>query len=104
VDVPAPEAALGTTVTVPTLDGDEEIDVAAGTQPGSVITLRGKGMPTIGRGRRGDQQVVLNVVIPRKLSARQKELLQELRDSLTPANLAEQADESLLSKVKRALR
>jgi DnaJ-class molecular chaperone len=61
-------------------------------------------MPTIGRGRRGDQQVVLNVVIPRNLSARQKELLHELHGSLTPQNLEEQADESLLSKVKRALR
>jgi molecular chaperone DnaJ len=104
VDVPGPSAALGTTVTVPTLDGDEEIEVAAGTQPGTVVTLRGRGMPQIGRSRRGDQQVVLNVVVPRKLSARQKELLQELRESLTPENLEEHADESLLSKVKRALR
>ena len=104
VDVPAPAAALGTRVTVPTLDGDEEIDVPAGTQPGAVVTLRGRGMPTIGRGRRGDQQVVLNVVIPRNLTDRQSELLQELRASLTPENLEEQADESLLAKVKRALR
>ena len=104
VDVPAPAAALGTTVTVPTLDGDEEVEVAPGTQPGSVVTLRGRGMPTIGRGRRGDQQVVLNVVIPRNLSPRQSELLEELRASLTPENLEEQADESLLAKVKRALR
>jgi molecular chaperone DnaJ len=104
VDVPAPAAALGTTVTVPTLDGDEEIKVAAGTQPGTVVTLRERGMPTIGRGRRGDQQVVLNVVIPRNLSPRQNELLEELRASLTPENLEEQADESLLSKVRRALR
>jgi DnaJ-class molecular chaperone len=61
-------------------------------------------MPTIGRGRRGDQQVVLNVVIPRNLSARQSELLEELRESLTAENLEEQAQESLLSKVRRALR
>ena len=80
------------------------MEVAAGTQPGSVVTLRGRGMPTIGRGRRGDQQVVLNVVVPRNLSARQRELLEELRGSLTPENLEEQANESLLSKVKRALR
>ncbi len=104
VDVPAPAAALGTTVTVPTLDGDEQVEVSAGTQPGTVVTLRGRGMPTVGRGRRGDQQVVLNVVIPRNLSGRQKELLEELRESLTPENLEERADESLLSKVKRALR
>jgi len=60
-------------------------------------------MPAIGRGRRGDQQVVLNVVIPRNLTARQSELLEELRTSLTPENMEEQ-EESLLSKVKRALR
>jgi molecular chaperone DnaJ len=104
VDVPAPAAALGTTVSVPTLDGDEDIDVPAGTQPGTVVTLRERGMPTIGRGRRGDQQVVLNVVIPRNLTERQSELLEELRTSLTTENLQEQADESLLSKVRRALR
>jgi molecular chaperone DnaJ len=103
-DVPAPAAALGTKVTVPTLDGEEEIEVPAGTQPGTVVTLRGRGMPTIGRGRRGHQQVVLNVVVPRNLTARQSELLEELRASLTQENLEEQADESLLSKVRRALR
>ena len=82
VDVPAPAAALGTTIAVPTLDGEEEIDVAAGTQPGTVVTLRGRGMPQIGRSRRGDQRVVLNVVVPRNLDARQRELLSELSDSL----------------------
>ena len=95
VDVPAPAAALGTKVTVPTLDGDEEVEVAAGTQPGHGRDAARQGDATVGRGRRGDQQVVLNVVIPRKLSARQRELLEELRESLTPDNLEEQADESL---------
>jgi molecular chaperone DnaJ len=104
VDVPAPAAALGTTVTVPTLDGEEQIKVKPGTQPGTVVTLRERGMPTIGRGRRGDQQVVLNVVVPRNLTPRQSELLEELRASLTEENLEEQVEESLLSKVKRALR
>jgi molecular chaperone DnaJ len=104
VDVPAPAAALGATVTVPTLDGDERVEVAAGTQPGAVVTLRGRGMPTIGRGRRGDQRVVLNVVIPRNLSGRQRELLEELRASLTDENLREPAPESLVGKLKRAFR
>ena len=106
VDVPAPAAALGTTVTVPTLEGEEEVRVEPGTQPGTVVTLRGKGMPTIGRGRSrtGDQQVVLNVVIPRNLTDRQKDLLSELGDSVTEDNLREAAAESLFSKVKRALR
>jgi molecular chaperone DnaJ len=104
VDVPAPAAALGTTVSVPTLEGDEEIEVAPGTQPGTVVTLRGRGMPRIGRRGRGDQQVVLNVVIPRNLTARQRQLLGELRDTLTPENLREAEDESILAKVRRALR
>jgi molecular chaperone DnaJ len=104
VDVPAPAAALGTTVTVPTLDGDERVEVRPGTQPGTIVTLRGRGMPAIGRRGRGDQQVVLNVVIPRNLSARQRELLGELRESLTEENLREVEDESILARVKRALR
>ena len=54
---------------MPTLDGDEELEVEPGTQPGTVVTLRGRGMPRVGRGRAGDQQVVLNVVIPRNLTA-----------------------------------
>ena len=104
VDVAAPAAALGTTVSVPTLDGDEQIDVPAGTQPGTVVTLRGKGMPSIGRRGRGDQQVVLNVVIPRKLTARQRELLDELGESLTEDNLREPADDSIVGKLRRAFR
>ena len=104
VDVPAPAAALGTSVSVPTLDGDEKVEVRPGTQPGTVVTLRERGMPTLGRGRRGDQQVVLNVVIPRNLSGRQRELLEELRGSLTEENLREAEDDSILAKVKRALR
>jgi molecular chaperone DnaJ len=105
VDVPAPAAALGTTVTVPTLEGEQEIEVAPGTQPGEVVTLRGKGMPHVGRrGRLGDQRVVLNVVIPRNLSARQRELLEELRESVTEENLRPLGEESIFSRVKRALR
>jgi molecular chaperone DnaJ len=104
IDVPAPAAALGTTVTVPTLDGEREVEVPAGTQPGTVVTLRGLGMPSLGRGRRGDQRVVLNVVVPRNLTARQRELLDELNASLTEHNLHEPEDESLFHKVRRAFR
>ena len=104
VDIAAPAAALGTTVSVPTLDGEERIDVPAGTQPGTVVTLRGKGMPAIGRRGRGDQQVVLNVVVPRNLSDRQRELLTELHDSLGEDNLREPADESIVGKLRRAFR
>jgi molecular chaperone DnaJ len=104
VDVAAPAAALGTSVTVHTLDGPEEVDVPAGTQPGTVVTLRGKGMPSLGRGRHGDQRIVLNVVVPRNLNARQRELLEELDGSLDERNLTEPESESLLGKVRRAFR
>jgi len=104
VDVAAPDAALGVTVAVPTLDGEEDIDIAAGTQPGTIVTLRGHGMPHIGRDRRGDQRVVLNVVIPRNLDERQRELLAELAGTITEDNLHEPRRESIVDKVRRALR
>jgi molecular chaperone DnaJ len=104
VDVAAPAAALGTTVRAPTLDGDEEIAVPAGTQPGTVVTLKGRGVPSLGRGRRGDQQVVLNVIVPRNLSDEQRDLLERLRDSITDENLHEPANESIVSKLRRVLR
>lgn len=102
LDVPAPLAALGTTLTVPTLEGDEELDVPAGTQPGEIITLRGRGMPVLRRpGIRGDLKVVVDVVVPRRLNAEQRELAQRLADSLTADNL--RGDETLGQKLRRAL-
>jgi molecular chaperone DnaJ len=103
VDLAAPAAALGTTVTVPTLEGDEEIDIPAGTQPGTVVTLRGRGVPSLRTGRRGDQRVVVNVLIPRNLNAEQRRLLEELKATLTEENLREQPeDESIFQRVRRA--
>ena len=102
VDVPAPAAALGTEVSVATLDGEETLRIEPGTQPGTVIDLRGRGMPSLGRRRRGDQRIVVNVVVPRNLSARQRELLDELQDSLGEDNLRGDGDDSLFAKVKRA--
>jgi molecular chaperone DnaJ len=101
VDVPAPGAALGTTIDVPTLDGPVPLEVPSGTQPGETITLAGRGIPPLGRGRTGDLRVVVNVVIPRRLSRRQRELLEELSSSLTDDNLRE--EEGMLAKLKRAL-
>jgi molecular chaperone DnaJ len=104
LDLPAPAAALGTEVTVPTLDGDQRVEIEPGTQPGTIINLKGKGMPSIGRGRRGDQRVVVNVVIPRSLSAEQRKLLQGFADTIGEENLRDPGDESLFARVKRALR
>jgi molecular chaperone DnaJ len=104
VDLPAPAAALGTRIAVPTLDGEEQLEIEPGTQPGTVLTLRGKGMPSLRRGRRGDQRVVVNVVIPRKLSGEQRELLKQFAASLGEENLREDGEESLFARVRRALR
>ena len=101
---PAPAAALGTTVAVPTLDGEEQIEIEPGTQPGAVITLKGRGMPALRRGRSGDQIVVVNVVIPRNLSDEQRGLLERLSATLDERNLAAAHDEGLFAKVKRAFR
>lgn len=73
------EAALGTRVTVPTLEGTETILVAPGTQPSSELTLEGKGFPLLQGGQRGDQIVTVTVEIPRKLSRAQKKLLEEFK-------------------------
>jgi molecular chaperone DnaJ len=101
LDVPAPLAALGATLEVPTLEGSQSVDLPAGTQPGEVLTLRGEGMPSLRRGRRGDLKVVVNVVIPRRLSEEQRQLLEQLRDSLTEENLRSQ--DSMFAKLRRAL-
>ncbi len=102
LDVAAPLAALGTTLPIPTLEGEEDLEIPAGTQPGEVITLRARGMPVLQRpGRRGDLKVVVDVVIPRRLRPEQQELLQQLADSLTEDNL--KGDESLGQKLRRAL-
>src|SRR5215207_5493079 len=101
VDVPAPLAALGTTIDVPTLDGPVPVEVPAGTQPGETIVLRGRGMPPLSRGRTGDLRVVINVAIPRRLTAEQRDLLERLAGTLTDDNL--RADEGMFAKIKRAL-
>jgi molecular chaperone DnaJ len=72
------QAALGTKIKVPTAEGDEaEVEVKAGTQPGTEIRLKGRGVPHLRRQSvRGDLHVVVNVVVPTKLNKRQRELLE----------------------------
>lgn len=102
LDVPAPVAALGATLAAAALDGEVEVEVPAGTQPGEILVVSGAGMPRLRReGRCGDLRVVVNVVVPRRLDAQQRELVQQLADSIGPENL--RSDESLLGKLKRLL-
>jgi molecular chaperone DnaJ len=101
LDVAAPVAALGGTLEVPTLADSVSLDLSPGTQPGEVFTLKGHGMPSLGRSRRGNLRVVVNVLIPRRLSDEQRDLLEQLSDTLTDENL--RSDESVFAKLRRAL-
>ena len=87
IDVPAPMAALGTTVQVPTFDGDVPLEIPAGTQPGETIVMRGRGLPPLSRGRTGDLRVVVNVAIPRRLTREQRTMLQDFAATVTEDNL-----------------
>jgi len=102
LDVPAPMAALGAKLAVPTLEGEEDLHIRPGTQPGESYELRGRGMPLLRRpGRRGDLRVIANVVIPRQLNDEQRKLMQRLADSMTDANT--KSEESMFAKLKRVL-
>jgi molecular chaperone DnaJ len=78
-DLSIAQAALGTRIRVPTVDGEDvEVDVKAGTQPGTEIRLKGRGVPHLRRPtQRGDLHVLVNVVVPSKLTKRQRELLEQ---------------------------
>jgi molecular chaperone DnaJ len=102
VDLTMTQAALGAAVMVPTLDGDEELELAAGTQPGSVVVLRGRGMPVLQGLGRGDERVLVNVVVPRQLSDEQRRLLEEFETHTSERTY--KADEGLLDKLKSVFR
>lgn len=82
IDVPLSfaDAALGTVIEVPTVDGKVKLSVRAGTQPGTLMRLRGKGIPYVRGGGQGDQYVRLIIAVPTHLNRRQKELLEALRN------------------------
>jgi molecular chaperone DnaJ len=101
IDVPAPLAALGTTIEVPTLDGPVPVEIKAGTQPGEQIRLGGRGMPPLGRGRTGDLRAVVNVTVPRRLTRKQRDMLERFAETLTEDN--QRGDEGMIAKLKRVL-
>jgi molecular chaperone DnaJ len=78
VEVNVAQVTLGARITVPTVDGEESLMIPAGTQPGKVIRLKGKGIPRLQRGGRGDELVVISVAIPRSLTSEQRELFEKL--------------------------
>ncbi|MEX2144497.1 MAG: molecular chaperone DnaJ [Anaerolineales bacterium] len=78
LDINVAQAALGAEVEVPTVDGPAVLSVPAGVQPGKVLRMRSKGVPHLRGSGRGDQLVVVDIAIPRKLSAEQRKLFEEL--------------------------
>jgi molecular chaperone DnaJ len=97
------QASLGATVTIPTLDDQEELDIPAGTQEGELFRLRGKGVPYLRGNGRGDQIVVTKVVVPTKLNDKQRELLRQLAVEFGEQDDAEQ-DGGFFSKLRDAFR
>ncbi len=75
------DAALGTQVEVPTIDGKAKFKIPAGTQSGKIFRLNGKGLPSINSYGRGDQLIILNVYTPQNISAEEKKLLEKIRES-----------------------
>ena len=102
VDLTLPQAALGANVTVPTLDGEAQLTFEAGTQPGEVHVLRGRGFPVLQGFGRGDQRVLVNVLVPRQLNDEQRRLLEEFERMSTHETY--RADEGFFDKLKSAFR
>ena len=96
------EAAIGTTVTVPTPTGTFEVELAPGIQPGAVHAVRGKGMPSLETGRHGDLLVEVDVRVPTRLSAEQRIELLRLEETL--GEDAYRDDDGFIGKLKSAFR
>lgn len=107
VEVPMTSAALGSTVTLETLDGPEDLDVKPGTQSGEQLILRGKGAARLRGGQRGDLHVHLEVRVPTNLDAEQTELLKKLaalrsEDAVRVSGESDENGGGLFSRLKDA--
>ena len=95
------QASLGTKLEVPTLDGGHEIEIPPGTQTGRIFRVRGRGVAQLRGDRRGDLLVLIDVRIPKKMDARQEELMTELGKSL-PDVFDDEEDKGIFDKFKSA--
>ena len=97
------QAALGDSITIPTLDGETSLKIPPGTQSGTVFRLAGKGVPDLhGRGR-GDQLVTVRVVVPSKLTKEQQRLMRDLAQTFESNGRAHEDEKGLFDKIKDAL-
>jgi molecular chaperone DnaJ len=102
VELTMTQAALGATVTVPTLAGEHELTFKPGTQPGEITVLAGEGMPVLQGFGRGDHRVLVNVLVPHRLTDEQRRLLQEFERGADEETY--RADETFFDKLKSAFR
>ncbi|MDX1616284.1 MAG: molecular chaperone DnaJ [Candidatus Promineifilaceae bacterium] len=102
LEINVAQAALGDEITVPTVDGEEQLTIPAGTQSGSVFKIRARGVPHLRRSGRGDQLIITHVAVPKRLSPDQKRLFTELADTLG-GEVIPQREKSILGQLKDAL-
>jgi molecular chaperone DnaJ len=95
-----PEAALGTSVEIPTIESNVKIKIAPGTQAGKVLRLRGKGLPAYGSYGRGDILVKVNVWVPQNLDKEEKKILEKLQESPNFKPQPEKEERSFFDRVK----
>jgi molecular chaperone DnaJ len=95
------QATLGAEVQVPTVDGDVKLKIPAGTQPGKIIRMRARGVPHLRSNSRGDQLVIVNVTIPKKLDVEERELFEKLADKMDSKVLPQ--EKGFLEKLKNVL-
>jgi len=94
-----PQAALGSEVEVPTLTGKAMLKIDAGTQPGKVLRMRGKGIKHLQSSGSGDQLVRVNVAVPKKLNSKEKDLLKQLSKLPNVSSLPDDEEKSFFSKI-----
>jgi molecular chaperone DnaJ len=98
IPISFPQAALGAEIVIPTLEGEHTLKIPEGTQSGTQLRVKGRGVPVLNSRGKGDLYVEVKVQTPAKLTKRQKELLQELQGTVQVDNKPEKS--SLFSKVK----
>ncbi|RMF37121.1 MAG: J domain-containing protein, partial [Chloroflexi bacterium] len=95
------QAALGDRITIPTLEGEEEIRIPPGTQTGQIFRLRGRGVPHLRRNGRGDLLIITHVVVPTQLTAEQRELFEKLARTLGRESIP-QRERGFFEKLREA--
>ncbi|MDR1225814.1 MAG: molecular chaperone DnaJ [Prevotellaceae bacterium] len=99
--VAVPDASLGKSVEVPTVDGKAKIAIKAGTQPGTILRLKGKGLPDVNRYGTGDLLVYVNVWIPKKLDKEEQKILEKLGASENFKPKPDAGERNLMDRLRK---